>query len=334
MFESLVANHTLKETLAVMINSQRLSHALLLQGEAGTGKRTLAKLIAQAVLCQGEGPRPCGKCSACYKVLKGIHPDVITVGEEAVRPASFHIDAIRQLRQQVFVAPNEGCKKIYILLNAQNMTLQAQNALLKILEEPPQHAMFILICENRSALLETILSRCTAFTLQPVEESVCAEYLQKRKPGLEDSAYLSAAWESGGNIGRALQILESEEGGKSWDNARELLETICGGNEFALLSALGRYEKQKDLFAQLLPCLRHLVKEVVVQKYERNLPAGDAAVSSTALGQTVKTVSTRLSALQSMKILAIIDTALLQLKQNVNFNLILASFCAQLRQMM
>ena len=130
------------------------------------------------------------------------------------------------------------------------------------------------------------------------------------------------------------EILESEEGGKSWDNAREFLETICGGNEFALLSALGRYEKQKDLFAQLLPCLRHLVKEVVVQKYERNLPAGDAAVSSTALGQTVKTVSTRLSALQSMKILAIIDTALLQLKQNVNFNLILASFCAQLRQMM
>ena len=132
MFESLVANHTLKETLAVMINSQRLSHALLLQGEAGTGKRTLAKLIAQAVLCQGEGSRPCGICSACYKVLKGIHPDVITVGEEAVRPASFHIDAIRQLRQQVFVAPNEGCKKIYIRQNAQNMTLQAQNALMKI----------------------------------------------------------------------------------------------------------------------------------------------------------------------------------------------------------
>ena len=325
MFESLVANHMLKETLAGMINSQRLSHSLLLQGEAGTGKRTLAGLIAQAVLCQGTGERPCGICSACYKVQKGIHPDVITVGAEALRPQSFHIGVVRELRSQAFVAPNEGCKKIYILQNAQNMTVQAQNALLKILEEPPEHAMFILICENRSSLLETILSRCTVFTLHAPDEEECARYLQQRKPGLEQQAYLSAAWESGGNIGRALQLLESG-GSQAWENSQELLQKICAGDEFALLSALAKYEKQKELFAQLLPCLRQLVKEVTLEKYRRG------GKEETVQNPAVKAAASRLSALQSVKILGIIDTAAQRLRQNVNYNLILASFCAQLRQ--
>lgn len=325
MFESLVANHMLKETLAGMINSQRLSHSLLLQGEAGTGKRTLAGLIAQAVLCQGTEERPCGICSACYKVQKGIHPDVITVGAEALRPQSFHIGVVRELRSQAFVAPNEGCKKIYILQNAQNMTVQAQNALLKILEEPPEHAMFILICENRSSLLETILSRCTVFTLHPPDEEECARYLQQRKPGLEQQAYLSAAWESGGNIGRALELLESG-GSQAWENSQELLQKICAGDEFALLSALAKYEKQKELFAQLLPCLRQLVKEVTLEKYRRG------GKEETVQNPAVKAAASRLSALQSVKILGIIDTAAQRLRQNVNYNLILASFCAQLRQ--
>lgn len=325
MFESLVANHMLKETLAGMINSQRLSHSLLLQGEAGTGKRTLAGLIAQAVLCQGTGERPCGICSACYKVQKGIHPDVITVGAEALRPQSFHIGVVRELRSQAFVAPNEGCKKIYILQNAQNMTVQAQNALLKILEEPPEHAMFILICENRSSLLETILSRCTVFTLHAPDEEECARYLQQRKPGLEHQAYLSAAWESGGNIGRALELLESG-GSQAWENSQELLQKICAGDEFALLSALAKYEKQKELFAQLLPCLRQLVKEVTLEKYRRG------GKEETVQNPAVKAAASRLSALQSVKILGIIDTAAQRLRQNVNYNLILASFCAQLRQ--
>lgn len=327
MFESLVANHTVKETLAVMINSQRLSHSVLIQGESGTGKRTLARLIAQAVLCQGKGERPCGVCSACYKISKGIHPDVITVGADALRPQSFHIGAVRELRQQVFVAPNESNRKIYILQNCQNMTVQSQNAMLKILEEPPEHAMFLLICENRSSLLEMILSRCMIFTLHPPDETECAKYLQQRKPGLEQQMYLSAAWEAGGNIGCALQILESDNGSQAWENSQEILRQICAGDEFALLSLLAKYEKQKEAFSQLLPCLRQLIKEVTLAKYRRGIKE--------EMGQSpvVKAAASRLSALQSVKILGIIDTAVQRLHQNVNYNLILASFCAQLRQM-
>ena len=326
MFEALVANHMLKETLAGMINRQRLSHSILLQGEAGTGKRTLAGMIAQAVMCEGEGKRPCGTCSACYKVQKGIHPDVITVGADSLRPQSFHIGAVREMRTQVFVAPNEGKRKIYILHNAQNMTVQAQNALLKILEEPPEHAMFILLCENRSSLLETILSRCTIFTLHPPDEETCAQYLRAQKPGLEEQQYLSAAWEAGGNIGRALQILESDGGSQAWENSQALLSAICAGDEFRLLAALSKYEKQKEQFAQLLPCLRQLVKEVTLEKYRRS-------EADSGQNPAVKSAAAKLSALQSVKILGIIDVTAQRLRQNVNYNLVLASFCAQLRGM-
>jgi len=327
LFEGFAANRTLKETLAVMINSRRLSHAILLQGEAGTGKRTLGREIAEAVLCRSEGNRPCGECPSCRKAEKGIHPDMIEIGTESVRPQSFHIETIRELRQEAFIAPNESEAKIYILHNAQNMTRQAQNALLKVLEEPPEYVIFILLCENRSTLLETILSRCVTFTLEPPDEQTCARVLEKRKPGLSAEQYQAAAVEAEGNVGRALSLLdsESEEGqraNRAWEAAQGLLSVICTGDEFALLSAVSRYEKQKDAFVQMLPCLKQMVKEASLKKYT-------AGFSGIGKLPAVREASSKLSALQSLKILDIIDTAAQRIRQNVNFNLVLAAFCAE-----
>ena len=328
MFECLAANRTLKDTLAVMINGQRLSHAILLQGEAGTGKKTLARQIAQAVLCKGDrGQRPCGLCPSCHKAEKGIHPDIIEMGQEALRPMSFHIEEIRQLRQEAFIAPNESDRKIYILHNAQSMTAQAQNALLKILEEPPETVIFILLCENRSALLETVLSRCVTFTLEPPDEQTCCRVLMEKKPGLPPDRYQAAAIEAEGNVGRALLLLDPESGegeqsAQAWEGAQALLRDICGGDEFLLLASLGRYEKQREAFVRLLPCLKQMAKEAALKKYS----GGSSGLGNLS---AVREAASRLSTLQIMKILAIIDTASQRIRQNVNFNLVLASFCAE-----
>lgn len=135
--------------------------------------------LAAAILCEGEGEKPCGDCGPCHKVLSGNHPDVMVVGEEG-GSRSFHIDAIRQVRLSAYVKPNEGKAKVYILCDAQNMTVQAQNALLKIIEEPPSYGVFLLTCDNRSKLLPTILSRVVTIPVATPTPEECLAVL----PGL------------------------------------------------------------------------------------------------------------------------------------------------------
>ena len=150
-------NKRAQETLAAFVNGGRFPHALLLEGPEGSGRRTFAREIAAALFCRGEH-KPCGSCSQCRKVLEQNHPDVEYHGGDGSR-RSFHIDAIRQLRQNAWLLPGEAPCRVCVLCGAENMTDQAQNALLKILEEPPEHTVFILTAENRAMLLPTILSR-------------------------------------------------------------------------------------------------------------------------------------------------------------------------------
>lgn len=149
-------NKRAQETLAAFVNGGRFPHALLLEGPEGSGRRTFAREIAAALFCRGEH-KPCGSCSQCRKVLERNHPDVEYYGGDGSR-RSFHIDTIRQLRQNAWLLPGEAPCRVCVLCGAENMTDQAQNALLKILEEPPEHTVFILTAENRAMLLPTILS--------------------------------------------------------------------------------------------------------------------------------------------------------------------------------
>lgn len=149
-------------TLAACLRGGRLTHASLVEG--GAEALVFARRMAAAVLCIGDGERPCGVCKSCRKAEGGIHPDLLEFGGgEGAR--SFHVDEVRNIREQAFIKPNESDAKVFLLKNVQNMSVQAQNALLKIIEEPPAGVYFILTCDNKSALLETTLSRVTVFSL-------------------------------------------------------------------------------------------------------------------------------------------------------------------------
>jgi DNA polymerase-3 subunit delta' len=162
-FGDFAGNAQAKKLLAADIDAGRFPHALLIEGEAGSGRRTLARILARAAVCRSSAERPCGMCDACRK---SEHPDITLYGDEG---SILSVDTIRSLRQEAYVLPNESAYRVMLLAGAQSMTPQAQNALLKILEEPPRHVLFILTCENRTQLLETIRSRCVCVTLGAVD---------------------------------------------------------------------------------------------------------------------------------------------------------------------
>ena len=165
---ALSGNEKIKDQLSRQERGRGLSHAYIISGPAGSGRHALARLLAGAMLCTGRGERPCGRCPACVKLQKGIHPDAVTVtGPEEGK--SITVDQVRQLRSDTYIRPNEGERKVYLLEAADQMNPSAQNAMLKLLEEGPPYAAFLLIAGNARGLLQTVRSRCEELALTPEE---------------------------------------------------------------------------------------------------------------------------------------------------------------------
>lgn len=171
-----------ERTFAAYAESGRFPHAMLVECLSAEKALAFAKKLGAAALCRGEKPLPCGACRDCVKNSMGVHPDltIVTGGEKA---KSFHVDAVREIRQDAYIKPSEADCRVFILQNAQNMTPQAQNALLKIIEEPPRGVYFVLTCENRAVLLTTLLSRLTVLPLEGEDEA--GVFAQKAKDLLD-----------------------------------------------------------------------------------------------------------------------------------------------------
>lgn len=161
---SLAGNRALKEQLLPRLSGGNLGHALILSGPAGSGKHALTAILSRAMVCDSAGTKPCGICPACKKALAGIHPDIITVRPEPEKKA-ISVDQIREMRADAHIRPNEAPRKVYVLELADQMNDSAQNAMLKLLEEGPAYAAFLLIAENPGGLLTTVRSRCETLSL-------------------------------------------------------------------------------------------------------------------------------------------------------------------------
>ena len=155
---ALAGNAHVKAVLSQQEGGRGLSHAYILSGPAGSGRHTLARLLCGAMLCAASGgERPCGRCAPCRKVFSGVHPDVAVIsGPREGKPIT--VDQVRALRSDAYIRPNEGERKIYLLEQADRMNQSAQNAMLKLLEEGPAYAVFLLLAENGGGLLQTVRS--------------------------------------------------------------------------------------------------------------------------------------------------------------------------------
>ena len=313
-------NETLKQNISALLESSRLPHAILIEGETGLGKKTLAREIACALLCRSSAEKPCYSCPQCRKVMNNVHPDVF----EYCAPGSansFHIETVRNVINDCYVIPNEADYKIYILANAHCMNASAQNALLKILEEPPSYAVFILTAENRSAMLETILSRVMTVSVSGVSPDEGADFIVANNSDIPYEEAYSAVLSFNGNIGKAV---ESLTGGK-FDRMIELADGVCSnltlGSEYDLLKTLSPLVSSRQDTAALLNLLATVFRDAL---------AGGELLSGRK--ESVKTL--RLSFTRK-KLLALFeaceDLSAMALK-NANQQLLITKICCALRE--
>ncbi len=257
-FETLLGNTRLKENLSGSLRQGRISHFYLISGPEGSGKKTLARLLAAAMLCRA-GEKPCCLCNDCRKALGNVHPDVIWVEDPEHKNVSVKI--VREARESIFIRPNEGDRKVYIF--PQELGIEGQNALLKVLEEPPAYGAFLLLTDNPEKLLPTIRSRCTELQLHPLTPEQLRPALQKEFPSVAPDVLEAAIVQSGGYLGQAKALLA--ESGEISPQTTEFARVFAARDYVGLAQLLASMEKHKrDAFMQELTAWSALLRGALV----------------------------------------------------------------------
>lgn len=300
-FEALLGNDRLKETLAASLNKGHISHFYLISGPRGSGKHTLARLLAQAILCQGSH-KPCGSCGPCRKIENGNYPDFITVEDPEHKNVAVKI--VREIREDVFIRPNESAYKLYLF--PQELGIEGQNALLKILEEPPKHGVFLLLTDNPEKLLTTVRSRCTELKLTALPEKILHRQLKMDFPQLSEEDIVSAMERSGGFYGQAKEILA--EGGAVPPQTEAFVRSFCARDSLGLTQVLVPLEKWKrDALTELLQSWLELTEQALACR------TGGARV-----GKMAQTIARSRSSAELMEAVNALGKALEYARSNVS----------------
>ncbi len=272
-FGGFLGNDSLKSRLTAALAAGKTSHSYLLSGPRGSGKRTLARVLAAALQCTSGGVKPCRQCAQCRKVLADAHPDVVVVDD--LEKKTVGVDLSRWTKTDLYIRPNEGRKKIYLFPRAQDMNGPAQNALLKVMEEPPEYGVFLLLADRAESLLPTVRSRCVELALSPVGEAEALELLRRENPDAGEDALRQAFLRGGGFVGAALELLRLD--GVRDERAESIAAAYAVGDRLTLTGTLCKMEKLKR--EQLLPILQQtqaLVAEALSAKARRGQAGGAA----------------------------------------------------------
>ena len=314
-------NGALLHELRVMRQGGHLPHALLLLGAQGCGKKTIAKWYTMLALCEQPDKAPCGECRACRLIAEGKHPDVL-YAEHSGKRGGFSVETVREIRMQADILPNTGDLRIFLFPDADEMSVQAQNALLKSVEEPPAHAAFVFTAETAGVLLPTLLSRMTVKAVFPVTDAECAGVLTERGYSKADAD--AAVQRFGGNIGKCIAYLTDETVRQSSDTAARLTSALAVKDEYDMLRLLTNAAADRDMFRRTLELLDAQIRDAAAAVLHENLPPlGCDAHSASALAM-------RLTPKQTVRLHEAVLGAYADLDSNVNAVLTASALCAAL----
>ena len=255
-------NSAVKHALTDEINRGVISHAYIIEGASGVGKRSMARLMAKAMLCSGD-KKPCGQCSACKKCDAGVHPDLHIYGADG---ASFKVDLVREIKRAVTLSPNEGVRAVYILEGAESMTVAAQNALLKVFEEPPAGTTFLLVTEKKEALLPTVRSRGRIVRLSAADDGTVRVVLKEKFPTAGEAELDEAVRIAAGCVGVGVSVLK-KEGKAERDGAQRLCAVIYGnGGRYDLYNVFLGQMRKRDALIPIIDALAEAARDVLVCK--------------------------------------------------------------------
>ena len=333
-FQDVIGQEPIKEHLQNAVRSGHVSHAYMLQGEPESGKAMIADIFATALVCEevhehpDTSPLPCEQCRACHQAEGRNHPDIIYVQHE--KPNVITVDEIRSyVTGDVSIKPYQSDRKIYIIPDAEKMNLQAQNALLKTLEEPPEYVVIILLCSNANAMLPTIMSRVVLLNTKPVSDALVKKYLLKNinMPAYRVDLCVSFAR---GNIGKAKMLAEDEEFDRIREEAIHLMRNI-GSMELPELvkevKHIGEYHMPVEDYLDLLAVW---YRDILLFKATCD---PNHLIFSEEI-QYIKKVAAMVSYEGLEEIIISLDKAKQRIRANVNFELTMELFLMTVRDYM
>ena len=317
-----IGNEKVIDRLSKLMESGRFPHALIIEGEEGIGKKTLAKDIACALVCRGND-KPCGECAQCKKAIGAIHPD-ISEYIPAGTANSFHVDTVRNIINDAYVQPNEADYKIYILANAHCMNQNAQNALLKILEEPPKYVVFILTTNSKSALLSTVLSRSVSVSLEGVDIERAANSITSHCENVDYNTAKKTVETFNGNIGKAIDSLQDSKTSELVDVCNKICKALATSNEYEMMTLCSVFQKDRQGVVFACDLLKSIFRDALF--------AGESSEHISGQEESAALLKSSLSRQSLIKLINTCDELKSTALSNANNALLITKFCYSLNR--
>lgn len=314
-FADIIGQEQIRGHLQTALKLRKISHAYIINGDRNSGKEFIAKIFAMALQCEKGGEEPCQVCRSCKQALSGNHPDIIRLVHE--KPNTIGVEDIRtQINQDMGIKPYQGPYKVYLINEGEKMTVQAQNALLKTLEEPPEYGVILILTSSVEALLPTILSRCVVLNMRPVQDEQVKKYLMETLQVPDYKAEVCTAF-ARGNIGRAKLLASSEEFEKVREEAVTLLKYINEMEISEIVTAIKKITEYQFDVSDYLDILSIWYRDILMFKAMND---ANHLIFRQEI-QYIKKVADRSSYEGIETILSALDKAKARLAANVSFDL-------------